>query len=349
MIATNLKKIIPGNEDISYSSVAHEPLAQAKTKCWFTFVRPPAERFAAGYAEFEDILQKGATAESLSEMDDYGLTFHKLHVGSAERAKAFISDVIALRWDVTEAKPAALWFKNAFEHVLPMTSSTHNINFDFVGRLDPQFVHKDWECMKSVCEAKTGSSLAALDFDRKVVHGASGGWKKHESAMEQALQESVKLRCALFVLLRHDYVDFAYDPPVECKKFKASVSEASRSFHTRGAGSEPESFQWFDSATNSKCGKAVNPRIVQKPKEGSAVTVLTVPHKRTKRSLRKGGPRPRREPATTAAYAATNAMKRASLEAEEWFTMRREMKHMKEMGWKSVGRARQSWCKTHEC
>jgi hypothetical protein len=316
MIASNLRKMVPMNTELqplTHAEAARSP----KDACWFTFVREPTERFAAGYAEFEAIL--GQTSSIESELEDYGLTFHWMPTGSVERAQAFLTDIISLRWDIERSKPAGIWYKTAFSHILPMSTSTKNLTFDFVGRLDSKYLARDWECMKHICEQKTGTSLAKMDFDKDVAHAASGDWKKAESAMTQGLKNSLKLRCSLFLLLRHDYVDFAFEAPPECKKFKAKVHEASLNFHTRGGATEPETFEWFNEAAKTRCGKAVNPRLVQRPKSGSGIKVVVAPRKaQPQKSPKRRGSPPRLRRKKSAAAQSAEDLKRASIEAEQW-------------------------------
>ena len=164
-----------------------------KSICTFAFIREPLSHFISGYREFEYRLRGGIKKFGTNDFQE--LTFHKLPEGSLDRIRAFIQDIVALRFYVAQNNPPiprAMAHRGAFSHVCPVSGSLVGYSYDFVGNLST--LSKDFDIVKKKCKIAAGEL-------NNVEHISSNMTRYHH--VGDIFQES-HLRNAMSAILRPD-------------------------------------------------------------------------------------------------------------------------------------------------
>ena len=169
--------------------------------CTFTFVREPLRKFISGAVEMEWRFRQG---QKLLGDDDMGSwRFHRLPVGSRDRAVAFLKDLLEFRWAVV---PRALGHRGGLAHVYPMFGQAATwqrlVGLDFIGRLE-NFA-ADWARMQAVCGTGHVPYNSSLE-----IHITSSDPMHVKPGWYAALGECA-VRRALCRLLSPDYETFGY-------------------------------------------------------------------------------------------------------------------------------------------
>jgi len=146
-IFKSMNKAVGRNMNIAFgpaSKMAARYLDNNET-CSFTFLRNPFERFASGVKELEVRMQKNIR-------DGYSvenLTFHKYSIGSSDRVRALIKDIVTGRMYAKAVKGRVADF-----HIRPQSNAFINSSeLEFVGRVEN--VGSDWITMQHRCGITT--------------------------------------------------------------------------------------------------------------------------------------------------------------------------------------------------
>lgn len=136
--------------------------SHCKSVCTFAFIREPLSHFISGYREFEYRLRGGI--RKFGTNDFQSMTFHKLPEGSLDRIRAFIQDIVALRFYVAQNNPPiprAMAHRGAFSHVCPVSGSLVGYSYDFVGNLSS--LATDFEIVKTKCKVARSAMLQRVE------------------------------------------------------------------------------------------------------------------------------------------------------------------------------------------
>lgn len=170
---------------------------QDQQDCTFAFMRDPISRFRSGYLEMETRFQEGL--KEYGDEDMVGLTFHEYPIGSVDRIRALLRDLLNLRWYRRSRPfmPMALSHRFALSHVLPAYGSLGGYKFSFVGDADK--LETGLEELRRVCPAKVPEGLVS-----KYAHSSSPDLLGLASAVDGAFQNE-DIRAAHAALFRVDF------------------------------------------------------------------------------------------------------------------------------------------------